>query len=43
MAPQLRPANARLTVINDACTRAKFAAGRCEDARTGSATARTPG
>jgi len=34
--------NARLTVINDACTRAEFEAGRCEDARTGTATAKTP-
>ena len=34
--------NARLTVINDACTRAQYEAGNCEDARTGSATAVTP-
>ena len=34
--------NARLTVINDACTRAEYEAGNCEDARTGSATAKTP-
>ncbi len=34
--------NARLTVINDACTRAEYEAANCEDARTGSATARTP-
>jgi hypothetical protein len=34
--------NARLTVINDACTRAEYEAGNCEDARTGSATAVTP-
>lgn len=34
--------NARLTVINDACTRAEFEAGNCEDARTGKATAVTP-
>jgi hypothetical protein len=34
--------NARLAVINDACTRAEFEAGDCEDARAGSATAVTP-
>ncbi len=34
--------NARLTVINDACTRAEYEAGNCEDARTGDATAMTP-
>ena len=34
--------NARLTVINDACTRAEYEAANCEDARTGSATAVTP-
>jgi len=34
--------NARLTVINDACTRAEFEAAKCEDARTGTATAKTP-
>ncbi len=34
--------NARLTVINDACTRAEYEAGNCEPSRTGSATARTP-
>lgn len=34
--------NARLTVINDACTRAQYEAGNCEASRTGSATAVTP-
>jgi hypothetical protein len=34
--------NARLTVINDACTRAEYEAGNCEAARTGTATAVTP-
>jgi hypothetical protein len=34
--------NARLTVINDACTRPEFEAGDCEDARTGTATVVTP-
>jgi hypothetical protein len=34
--------NARLTVINDACTRAQYEDGNCEGARTGSATAVTP-
>ena len=34
--------NARLTVINDACTREEYEAGNCEDARTGSAVAATP-
>ena len=34
--------NARLTVINDACTRAEYEAGNCEPSRTGSATAVTP-
>jgi hypothetical protein len=34
--------NARLTIINDACTRAEYEAGNCEDARTGTATAATP-
>ena len=34
--------NARLTVINDACTRAEFEAGNCEHAKTGTATAITP-
>ncbi len=34
--------NARLTVINDACTREEYEAGNCEDARTGDAVAVTP-
>lgn len=34
--------NARLEVINDACTREEFEAGDCEDARAGSAVAVTP-
>jgi hypothetical protein len=34
--------NARLTVINDACTRAEFESNRCQDARTGTAIAKTP-
>jgi len=34
--------NARLTVINDACTRAQYEAANCEPSRTGSATATTP-
>jgi hypothetical protein len=34
--------NARLPVINRACTRAQFEAGRCEGARAGTAVARTP-
>jgi hypothetical protein len=34
--------NARLTVINRACSRDAFEAGRCEDARAGTAAARTP-
>lgn len=34
--------NARLTVINDACTRAEFERGNCAHARTGIATAVTP-
>jgi uncharacterized repeat protein (TIGR01451 family) len=34
--------NARLPVINRACTRAQFDAGRCDGARAGTAVARTP-
>ena len=34
--------NARLDVVNNACTRAEFDAGHCEDARAGSAMAVTP-
>ncbi len=34
--------NARLTVINRACTRAMYEIGRCEAARAGTATAATP-
>jgi len=34
--------NARLTVINRACTRAQYEDGKCEAARTGTAVARTP-
>jgi hypothetical protein len=34
--------NARLTVINRACTRAQYEAGDCEAARAGTAQARTP-
>jgi hypothetical protein len=34
--------NARLPVINRACTRAQFEAGRCEGARAGTAEAKTP-
>jgi hypothetical protein len=34
--------NARLDVVNNACTRAQFETGHCEDARTGTATATTP-
>ena len=34
--------NARLTVINRACTRVQYEAGRCENARAGTASARTP-
>jgi len=34
--------NSRLEVINDACTRAEFDTGHCEQARAGSAVARTP-
>lgn len=37
------PLNARLPVVNDACTQAEFDAGNCgNDARAGSATAVTP-
>jgi hypothetical protein len=34
--------NARLEVVNNACTQAQFDAGHCEDARAGSAVAVTP-
>lgn len=34
--------NARLTVVNDACTRAEYDSGNCEDARVGTAVAETP-